>query len=97
MNARAVVWVVFLDIIYCFPTVRPVAKANMNYVSVVVTGLAAFVIGLWFTSKKERFTRPKIDITQLTQRRIAAINGEILAEGMGEDAESLETNTVMKI
>jgi choline transport protein len=52
VNATAVAWVMFLDIIYCFPTVMPVIKVNTNYVSVVVTGLVAFVIGSWFASKK---------------------------------------------
>jgi choline transport protein len=97
VNATAVAWVVFLDVIYCFPTVIPVTEVNMNYVSVVVTGLVAFVIGLWFTSKKGNFTGPKIDMAQLTERRMAAITGEIITDGLGEDAESLETAAVIKI
>jgi choline transport protein len=87
---------VFLDVVYCFPTVMPVNKENMNYVSIVVTGLIAFVIGLWFTSKKGKFTGPKIDMAQLTERRMAAINGEMVTDGIEGDAESLEAHAVVK-
>src|ERR1700737_1188994 len=59
VNATAVAWVLFLDVVYCFPTSMPVTIGNMNYVSVVATGLTMFVIGLWFTSKKGKFTGPK--------------------------------------
>lgn len=97
VNATAVAWVVFLDIVYYFPTVMPVTKVNMNYVSVVVTGLVAFVVGLWFTSKRGKFTGPKIDIAQLTERRMAAINGDVLTEGIGGDVDSLEANAVKKV
>ena len=96
VNATAVAWVVFLDIVYCFPTVRPVTKTNMNYVSVVVVGLVAFVIGLWFTSKRGIFTGPKIDMDQLNERRMAAITGEGLNTVLGHDPESVETKAMIK-
>ena len=95
VNATAVTWVVFLDIIYCFPTVRPVTSVNMNYVSVVCAGLVIFVIGLWFTSKRGKFTGPKINMEELIERRMAALNVEV-THGIGGDAESLETSMVMK-
>jgi choline transport protein len=95
VNATAVTWVVFLDIIYCFPTVRPVTSMNMNYVSVVRAGLVMFVIGLWFTSKRGTFTGPKINMEELIERRMAALNGEV-TPGIGGDSESLETSMVMK-
>lgn len=97
VNATAVVWVVFLDVIYCFPTVMPATKENMNYVSIVVTGQVAFVVGLWFTSKRGKFTGPKIDMAQLTERRMAAITGQVVTEGVGEDVESLEADAVVNI
>jgi len=93
----AVAWVVFLDVVYCFPIVMPVTKTNMNYVSIVVTGLVAFVVALWFTSKKGKFTGPKIDMAQLTERRMAAITAHKVTEGVREDIESLEVDAVVKI
>lgn len=74
VNATAVAWVVFLDIIYCFPTVIPLIKENMNYISVVVTELVSFAVGLWLTSKNGRFIGLKIDVAQLTEWRMATIN-----------------------
>jgi hypothetical protein len=67
----------------------------MNYVSVVCAGLVMFVIGLWFTSKRGKFTKPKINMEELIQRRMAALNVEV-THGIGGDAESLEISMVMK-
>ena len=79
INAVAVLWVVFLDVLYCFPTSVPVTPQNMSYVSVVAAGLVLFVVSLWFTTKKGVFTGPKIDIDLLTERRNAAIQGQVIA------------------
>ena len=79
INAIAVSWVLFLDIIYCFPTTMPVTVENMNYVSVVSVGLTAFVLILWFASQAGNFTSPKINIQQLEERRIAALGIGILS------------------
>jgi choline transport protein len=74
INAVAVTWVVFLDILYCFPTsVNPVTPQNMSYVSVVAAGLIVFVVSLWFTTKRGVFVGPKIDWDLLVARRNAAI------------------------
>ncbi|EMT67641.1 Putative amino-acid permease C15C4.04c [Fusarium odoratissimum] len=73
INGISVAWVVFLDILYCFPTTMPVTPENMSYVSVVFTGLVAFVIALWFTTKKGTFTGPQINIDLLNARRMAAV------------------------
>ncbi|EYB29088.1 hypothetical protein FG05_11111 [Fusarium graminearum] len=73
INGISVVWVVFLDILYCFPTTMPVTAENMSYVSVVFVGLVGFVIVLWFTTKKNTFTGPRIDLDMLNARRVAAV------------------------
>jgi choline transport protein len=79
INAIAIAWVVFLDVLYCFPTSLPVSPQNMSYVSVVSAGLVVFVVTLWFTTKKGVFTGPKIDVELLTERRNAAIRGRVIA------------------
>ncbi|KAG5659711.1 hypothetical protein KAF25_002270 [Fusarium avenaceum] len=73
INGISVAWVVFLDILYCFPTTVPITAQNMSYVSVVFTGLVGFVIVLWFTTKKGTFTGPRIDLDSLNARRLAAV------------------------
>jgi choline transport protein len=76
INAIAVAWVVFLDVLYCFPTAMPVTPQNMSYVSVVSVGLIGFVLTLWFTTKRGVFKGPHIDFELLSQRRHAAIEGD---------------------
>jgi choline transport protein len=75
INAIAVAWVVFLDVLYCFPTAMPVTPQNMSYVSIVSVGLVAFVIALWFATKRGTFQGPHIDLVLLNARRHAAIEG----------------------
>jgi choline transport protein len=77
INAIAVAWVVFLDILYCFPTTMPVTPQNMSYVSVVSVGLVSFVVALWFATKKGTFKGPHVDLDLLEARRHAAIEGDI--------------------
>jgi choline transport protein len=76
INGVSVAWVVFLDVLYCFPTSMPVTPQNMSYVSVVCAGLVGFVIALWFTTKRGTFKGPKIDLEVLHARRVAAVEGD---------------------
>jgi len=79
INTIAILWVLFLDVLYCLPVMKPVTPENMSYVSVVSIGLVIFVIALWFTSKRHVFTGPKVDFELMRQRRLDAIEGEIVA------------------
>ncbi|KAH8652286.1 amino acid transporter [Xylariales sp. PMI_506] len=73
VNALSIVWVFFLYIMYCFPTSLPVTPQNLSYVAVVTTGLHAFIIILWFTTKRNVFTGPHVDLEMLKQRRKVAL------------------------
>lgn len=77
INAVAVAWVCFLDVLYCFPTMMPATPQNMSYVSVVTVGLVSFVLILWFTTKRGVFTGPKIDFDLLNDRRNAALHNGV--------------------
>jgi choline transport protein len=92
VNATAVIWVIFLDIIYCFPTAMPVTPQNMNFVSVVTIGLTLFVLGLWFTSKKGKFVGPKINMAELEARRLAAMGVSSSIEGTEQHATEYVTS-----
>ncbi|KAL1895024.1 hypothetical protein Sste5346_005444 [Sporothrix stenoceras] len=89
INVIAVAWVLFVDVIACFPTAMPVTPSNMSYVSVVTTGLTGFVIILWFTSKRGVFQGPRVDESKLLQRRMAAIH----LEGVPVDEEQAGATT----
>jgi choline transport protein len=95
INGISVAWVVFLDILYCFPTAMPVTPENMSYVSVVFTGLVAFVIALWFTTKKGTFMGPQINLDLLNARRMAAVQ---TLEGTHPTAEyhALRSSEIVK-
>ena len=92
INAIAVVWVAFLNVLYCFPTSMPVTPQNMSYVSVVCTGLVGVVVVLWFTTKRGTFTGPKIDFELLNSRRLAVIEDGIVAVKVSsEDRDSMQS------
>ncbi|KAK5122246.1 hypothetical protein LTR85_004156 [Meristemomyces frigidus] len=80
INATAVAWVIFLDVLYCFPVALPVTAQNMSYVSVVSGGLVLFVIILWFTTKKGVFRGPKVDYELMNERRLVALGETIGVE-----------------
>jgi choline transport protein len=91
INVISIAWVVFLDIMYCFPISLPVTPQNMSYVSVVCAGLVGFVIALWFLTKRGNFQGPKIDMDLLNERRLEAIGGHakvVSIEGQGSDTTS---------
>jgi choline transport protein len=88
INGTAIVWVVFLDVIYCFPTFMPVTKENMSYVSAVCVGLVGFVVILWFTTKRGKFTGPNINLELMNERRLAALDREL------DGADALDTESV---
>jgi choline transport protein len=82
VNIISILWVLFVDVISCLPTVMPPAPANMNYVSVVCVGLVLFVIILWFFSKKKTFKGPKIDMEKMLARRMAAMHADSEVAGI---------------
>lgn len=76
VNITAVSWVLFLGIIYCLPTARPVTPGNMNYIPVVFVALVLFIVVLWFTSKRKSFTGPNVNFEEMEQRRLNALAKE---------------------
>ena len=63
----------------------------MQWVSVVTVGLVAFIIALWFTTKRGTFKGPHIDMDLLNSRRHAALEGEaVYTEGHSADSASIE-------
>src|ERR1700742_1260863 len=73
INATAVAWVCFLNVLYCFPTTMPVTPQNMSYVSVVTVGLVTFVVVLWFTTKRGVATGPSFAYVSVDVRRNAPL------------------------
>ncbi|KAL4804026.1 amino acid/polyamine transporter I [Aspergillus unguis] len=47
VNAFSVCWLVFVGVLFCFPTRIPTQKGEMNYGSVVLVGLFALIMGMY--------------------------------------------------
>ncbi|MCJ1311242.1 hypothetical protein MMC25_004913 [Agyrium rufum] len=54
-NIVLLIWTVFTLIMYSFPTIRPVAPNNMNYVSVVYFVVVTIILIDWFARGREHY------------------------------------------
>ncbi|KAI4115980.1 MAG: hypothetical protein LQ345_003519 [Seirophora villosa] len=60
-NLLSPLLVAFIGTFICFPPQLPVAADNMNYTPVILTGLFAVILGLWYTRGAKKFIGPQID------------------------------------
>ncbi|KAF3386730.1 Choline transport protein [Penicillium rolfsii] len=57
-NAFSILWVLFITIIFCFPTFIPTTVADMNYVSVIIVGISFLILISWWGGKRKTFSGP---------------------------------------
>ena len=70
----AIVWVVFICILFCLPTYSPINRDSFNYTPVAVLVVIGFA-GIWYgVSARKWFKGPKI---QGTPEELAAIEREL--------------------
>lgn len=55
-NAFSILWVLFITVLFCFPTSIPTTVENMNYVSVVITGISLLILASWWGGKRKTFS-----------------------------------------
>ena len=70
----AVIWVVFITILFMLPTVSPIGWGNFNYTVVAVVVVLGFAWIYWAVSAKNWFKGPKV---QGTAEELAAIEREL--------------------
>jgi amino acid permease (GABA permease) len=70
----AVVWVVFITVLFMLPTTNPITAANFNYTAVAVLVVLGFAGIWWMVSAKNWFTGPKV---QGTAEELAAVEHEL--------------------
>jgi choline transport protein len=58
INGISILYIVFSDIIFCFPPMKPVGAANMNYVSVILGGFFTFVTLWWLLRARQNYEGP---------------------------------------
>src|SRR4051812_13094788 len=70
----AVVWVVFITVLFMLPTVSPITASNFNYTPIAVLVVVGFAGIWWLVSAKNWFTGPKI---QGSPEELAAAEREL--------------------
>jgi amino acid transporter len=71
----AVIWVVFITILFMLPVDSPITVDNFNYTVVAVVVVLGFATIYWLVSAKNWFTGPKV---QGSAAELAAIEQELL-------------------
>jgi amino acid transporter len=74
----AVIWVVFITILFMLPTVSPVDSTTFNYTPIAVLVVLGFAGIWWLVSAKNWFTGPKV---QGTAEELAAVERDIELAG----------------
>jgi choline transport protein len=62
VNLFSVVLTLLIIVFACFPSVRPLSIQNMNYCSVIIAGIFAILIILWFAVGNRKFVGPKLEM-----------------------------------
>jgi amino acid transporter len=72
----AVIWVIFITILFMLPTASPINWSDFNYTVVAVVAVIGFAGIYWLVSAKNWFTGPKV---QGSAAELAAIERELSA------------------
>jgi amino acid permease (GABA permease) len=72
----AVVWVVFITVLFMLPTASPITATNFNYTVIAVVVVLGFAGIWWVVSARKWFTGPKV---QGSPEELAAIEAELEA------------------
>jgi hypothetical protein len=70
----AVIWVIFITILFMLPTVSPITLSTFNYTVFAVLVVVGFATIYWFASARRWFTGPRV---QGTAEELAAIEAEL--------------------
>jgi amino acid transporter len=76
VGTTAVIWVIFITILFMLPTVSPITWTNFNYTIVAVLAVLGFAAIYWVVSARKWFTGPRV---QGTAEELAAIERELSA------------------
>jgi amino acid permease (GABA permease) len=74
VGTTAVIWVIFITILFMLPTVNPITLSNFNYTIVAVVAVLGFAAIYWAVSARKWFTGPRV---QGTAEELAAIEREL--------------------
>lgn len=78
----AVLWVIFISILFMLPTANPLTATNFNYTGIIVLGALIILTVWWFASARVWFKGPKIQGTEAELGAIERSVGEtVVIEG----------------
>ena len=79
----AVIWVVFISVLFLLPTATPITVADFNYTIVIVPGLFVVITIWWLVSARHWFKGPVIQGSEVELEAIEHAVGEThLPEGV---------------
>jgi hypothetical protein len=81
----AVIWVVFISVLFMLPTLNPISAVTFNYTSVVVVGTFVIITVWWLVSARYWFKGPVI---QGSEAELAAIERSVGETHVVEGAAS---------
>ncbi len=81
----AVVWVVFISILFMLPTARPITAVTFNYTPVVVLGTLLILVIWWLVSVRYWFKGPQIQesVSELAESSSDETSGSALEGAAG--------------
>jgi choline transport protein len=62
INALSFIFIIFFNIIFCFPYALPVDVPTMNYNSVILGGVAFLTTVWWFVHARRNYPGPKLGV-----------------------------------
>jgi hypothetical protein len=74
IGSIAVIWVIFITILFMLPTANPISVGNFNYTIVAVLVVIGFAGIYWAVSARKWFKGPKV---QGSAAELAAIEREL--------------------
>lgn len=74
----ACLWISFITVVFCLPTVTPVTTQNLNYTPVAVVTVTAFAFGSWFLWAHRWFTGRCRDHCSICIRQLDLLGQELV-------------------
>jgi hypothetical protein len=74
IGVAAIIWVIFITILFMLPTVSPITHNTFNYTPIAVLAVIGFAGIYWLVSAHKWFKGPKV---QGTPEELAAIEAEL--------------------
>jgi len=91
-------WISFITIIFCLPTLNPVSRETLNYTPVAVGILGAGAIGSWVLWAHHWFTGPAAEVAEAIRLGVDITEpGALEQREKAEEARAVAESTAKEI